>query len=213
MPQRNIFIAIIVVLALLAGYLGFQLQQKNRELSDLVEAEQKRASEVDKAKAARARVTPSQFGYYIAVGEGPLVPLQLLTSTKQDLPLDQPRFLDKPQLVYKAGSVLHLVLYNRIFSMAVQPEMFFHILAKVKGDEAWVLRNRGYTARVSPRPDNRDMLDIFVTYKPGRYGLQFDNQVYSFTVEGDNDDPDFCVEKHSSSFQNAYVPCPGGHPD
>lgn len=187
--NRNVIFAVFLVIAIVGGYLLFQ-------------------------KSESARMTPAQFGYYITEGSSPLRLLQVLSTAQRDLPLDPPRFLDKPQLIINQGAVGHLVLYERMFSLAAPSEIFVNIVAKVRGEEAWVVRNRGYMARVSPRSDNREILDIMLTnYKPGRYAIGLNNQYYSFSVAGDNNDPDYCVVKKNGAFQNSYVVCEGGTPD
>jgi hypothetical protein len=82
-----------------------------------------------------------------------------------------------------------------------------HIVAKVRNEDAWVVRNRGYEFRVFPRFDNRDILDVFSSYDPGRYAIEFEGKYYAFTVEGVSEDPEFCVEKRRGVFLNDYVVC------
>jgi hypothetical protein len=133
--------------------------------------------------------------------------LELLSEEKRDLPLDLPSYLDKPQVVVQQKLPVHIVLYDRMFSLATPSKLVVHILAKVKNEDAWVIRNRGYELRVFPRSENRDILDVFSAYNPGRYAIQLGDKYYAFTVEGVSDDPEFCVEKRRGVFMNDYVVC------
>jgi len=94
-----------------------------------------------------------------------------------------------------------------MFSLAAPSKLVVHILAKVKNEDAWVIRSRGYEHRVFPRSENRDILDVFSAYNPGRYAIQLGGKYYAFTVEGVSEDPEFCVEKRRGVFMNDYVVC------
>jgi hypothetical protein len=172
-------------------------------------AEEKLASEAEAAaaEAAKERLIPRQFGIFLTQGGAPLQPLELLSEEKRDLPLDFPSYLDKPQVVVQQRSPVQIVLYDRMFSLAAPSKLVVHILAKVKNEDAWVIRNRGYELRVFPRSENRDILDVFSAYNPGRYAIQLGGKYYAFTVEGVIEDPEFCVEKRRGVFMNDYVVC------
>jgi hypothetical protein len=167
-------------------------------------------SEAAAAEAAKERLIPRQFGIFLTQGGSPLQPLELLSEEKRDLPLDFPSYLDKPQVVVQQRSPVHIVLYDRMFSLAAPSKLAVHILAKVKNEDAWVIRNRGYEHRVFPRSENRDILDVFLAYNPGRYAIQLGGKYYAFTVEGVSEDPEFCVEKRRGVFMNDYVVCRRG---
>ena len=164
-------------------------------------------AEVAAAEAAKERLIPRQFGIFLTQGGSPLQPLELLSEEKRDLPLDFPSYLDKPQVVVQQRSPVHIVLYDRMFSLAAPSKLVVHILAKVKNEDAWVIRSRGYEHRVFPRSENRDILDVFSAYNPGRYAIQLGGKYYAFTVEGVSEDPEFCVEKRRGVFMNDYVVC------
>lgn len=211
----------IVALTAISGYLFFQLHQRDIVIADLkqtigkrdqkilallAEAQSKASLEAE-AQAARARSTPTQFGAYLTQGDSPLQPLEPLSEEKRDLPLDLPKYLDKPQVVVQKRLPVHIVLYDRVFSLAAPSKLMVHIVAKVRNEDAWVVRNRGYEFRVFPRLDNRDILDVFSSYDPGRYAIEFEGKYYAFTVEGVSEDPEFCVEKRRGVFLNDYVVC------
>jgi hypothetical protein len=181
----------------------------NLEAEAKAEAEAKLAAEAQAAaaEAAKERLIPRQFGIFLTQGGSPLQPLELLSEEKRDLPLDFPIYLDKPQVVVQQRSPVHIVLYDRMFSLAAPSKLVVHILAKVKNEDTWVIRNRGYELRVFPRSENRDILDVFSAYNPGRYAIQLGGKYYAFTVEGVSDDPEFCVEKRRGIFMNDYVVC------
>jgi hypothetical protein len=172
-------------------------------------AEAKLAAEAEAAaaEAAKERLIPRQFGIFLTQGGSPLQPLELLSEEKRDLPLDFPSYLDKPQVVVQQRSPVHIVLYDRMFSLGAPSKLVVHILAKVKNEDAWVIRNRGYEHRVFPRSENRDILDVLSAYNPGRYAIQLGGKYYAFTVEGVSEDPEFCVEKRRGVFMNDYVVC------
>ena len=192
--------------------LTHEAQSKSRleaEAKAKAKAEAKLAAEAEvaAAEAAKERLIPRQFGIFLTQGGSPLQPLELLSEEKRDLPLDFPSYLDKPQVVVQQRSPVHIVLYDRMFSLAAPSKLVVHILAKVKNEDAWVIRSRGYEHRVFPRSENRDILDVFSTYNPGRYAIQLGGKYYAFTVEGVSEDPEFCVEKRRGVFMNDYVVC------
>jgi len=192
--------------------LTHEAQSKSRleaEAKAKAKAEAKLAAEAEvaAAEAAKERLIPRQFGIFLTQGGSPLQPLELLSEEKRDLPLDFPSYLDKPQVVVQQRSPVHIVLYDRMFSLAAPSKLVVHILAKVKNEDAWVIRSRGYEHRVFPRSENRDILDVFSAYNPGRYAIQLGGKYYAFTVEGVSEDPEFCVEKRRGVFMNDYVVC------
>jgi len=192
--------------------LTHEAQSKSRleaEAEAKAKAEAKLAAEAEvaAAEAAKERLIPRQFGIFLTQGGSPLQPLELLSEEKRDLPLDFPSYLDKPQVVVQQRSPVHIVLYDRMFSLAAPSKLVVHILAKVKNEDAWVIRSRGYEHRVFPRSENRDILDVFSAYNPGRYAIQLGGKYYAFTVEGVSEDPEFCVEKRRGVFMNDYVVC------
>jgi hypothetical protein len=225
---RNISAIGFLISALLSAYLLFQVHQKNANIALLIrsiELRDKRIAELDsqiadlvtearhkarvKAEAERVNAwnTPIQFGYYLATDESPLQPLEVLSTEKRDLPLDFPKYMDKPAAVAKGDAPAHLVLYDRIFSVRAPSTLFIHVVAKVRGEEAWVVSDRGFEAQVFPRTDSRDILDVFVPYKPGRYAIELDRKYYSFSIDGPNDDLNFCVQRRRGVFQNKYITC------
>ena len=225
---RNISAIGFVISALLSAYLVVQVHQKDVNITLLiksVELRDKRIAELDrqrsdliteaqhkvriKAEAERVNAwnTPIQFGYYLATDKSPLQPLEVLSRETRDLPLDFPKYTDKPAVVAKRDAPAHLVLYDRKFSVRAPSKLFIHVVAKVRGEEAWVVSDRGFEAQVFPRTDSRDILDVFVLYKPGRYAIEFDQKYYSFSIDGANDDLNFCVERRRGVFENKYIPC------
>jgi hypothetical protein len=225
---RNMSAIGFLISALLSVYLLFQVHQKNANITLLIrsiELRDKRIAELDRqitdlitearhkarAKAEAERVnawnTPIQFGYYLATNESPLQPLEVLSREKRDLPLDFPKYTDKPAVVAKGDAPAHLVLYDRMFSVRAPSKLFIRVVAKVRGEEAWVVSDRGFEAQVFPRTDSRDILDVFVPYKPGRYAIELDQKYYSFSIDGENDDLNFCVQRRRGVFQNKYIPC------
>jgi len=230
---RNISAIGFLISALLSAYLLFQVHQKNgnialliksielrdkriaeldRQIADLVTEARHKArvnAEAERVEAERVNAwnTPIQFGYYLATDESTLQPLEVLSTEKRDLPLDFPKYMDKPAAVAKRDAPAHLVLYDRIFSVRAPSRLFIHVVAKVRGEEAWVVSDRGFEAQVFPRTDSRDILDVFVPYKPGRYAIEFDRKYYSFSIDGPNDDLNFCVQRRRGVFQNNYITC------
>jgi hypothetical protein len=213
----------VVVLAAISGYLFLQLDQRDIIIAGLKQTISKRDKKIETltreaqskasleaeaaAQGAKARLIPRQFGIFLTQGGSPLQPLELLSEEKRDLPLDLPSYLDKPQVVVQQRSLVQIVLYDRMFSLAAPSTLVVHILAKVKNENAWVIRNRGYEFRVFPRSENSDILDVFSVYNPGRYVIQLGDKYYAFTVEGVSEDPEFCVEKRRGVFMNDYVVC------
>ena len=224
MPQRIhlLYAAVLLGLVLAIGYLAWdrasktaQIDNLSKELQAIKEAEQKKTQAAAEAAATRARSTPAMFGYYYTDNQTPLRMLQVLQRFANDGMADTPRYLAPPDFLIKKGTAAHLVLFDRMFSMAAPPQMFIQIVAKIKNDDGWVVRDRGYNARVAPRTDNRDILDMFLNYSPGRYAIKSpgDGRLYSFAVEGENDTPDFCVQKVPNIALRQYTVCPGGTPD
>src|SRR5262249_53394955 len=156
---------------------------------------------------AKAMSTPTEFGIYVTQGDETLQPLELLRTERRDLPLDFPKYLDKPKVILKQTMPVHVVLYDRLFSMVAPSRLLVHIVTQVRDEDAWIVRDRGYELHVLPRLDNRDILDVFASYSPGRYAIEFGGKFYSFSVEGVSEDLQFCVEKRKGVFMNKYVSC------
>jgi hypothetical protein len=200
---------------------NLELRIKYRELEkrfdqlqkDFRDNEQELAKliEDNRQRAAAAAITPRSFGSY-AVLDGSLVRLQELRQSERKLPLDHLRYLDPPLI--KLQRDVRLVLYDRAFATAVPSRMSINIVAKIKEQDGWVVRDRGYSALVEPRPDNKDIIEIKASLAPGRYAIKgVDGNYYSFSIDGDNNDPDHCVSFRQGTFAKSYVVCPGGTPD
>ena len=211
---------IAIVLVAISGYLFLELRSSNKLLSEANEvlkmreaalAEIKKKSEVDeKIQTYRAKTTPTAFGFYAyELGPEPLMrKLQYLR------PADGmfegqlgKKYTETAEVVFKTGNI-GFVLYHRMFSMAAPEHVFVHIFAQVKGEEAWVMRNRGHKLSITPRTDNRDMLMMSGNLPPGRYAIRLEG-VHTFQVAGEVTGPDYCVTRNAHGL---YDVCPGGTP-
>jgi len=184
---------------------GIELREKR--ISNLIEEVQQHKMQIQKMTEKVTRDIPAQFGLYAAIGNSPFQALDVLATERRDLPLDFPKYTDRPTVLFQQGAPIHFVLYDPIFSLKSLSKLAIHIVAKVKGEEAWVIRSRVFETQLFPRENNGDILDAYVAFKSGRYAIEFNGKYYSFTIEGINDDPDFCVERKRGVFQNDYVGC------
>lgn len=222
---KNISAMGFLISAFLSVYLAFLSNQKDariviltkhielsdKRISDLMKEAQHYKVQIETAAAegVLTHSVPTQFGFYVEIGSSTLQPLELLTTEKRDLPLDFPKYTDMPTVFLKYGVPTHLILYHPKFSLIQPDKLAFHIAAKVKGEEAWVIQRRTLEAQVFPRDSNSDILDVYVAFKPGRYALEFDGKYYSFNVEGTSNEPDSCVQRRRGVFQNEWIPCRG----
>jgi hypothetical protein len=81
-----------------------------------------------------------------------------------------------------------------------------------KLENTWVVRSNSYPMRVSPVPDNPEMIVIrpdrpdFVL-PAGRYALVFKNVAYDFTVDGQSTDAAHCLERTDALESPVYTEC------
>jgi hypothetical protein len=223
---KNISAIGFLISAFLSLYLCFSSYQKDawivilakhielreKRISDLINEVQQYKLQIQAAtEKVITRDIPTQFGLYAAIGNSPFQALDVLATERRDLPLDFPKYTDQPRVFFQQGVPIHLVLYDPIFSLKPQSKLAIHVVAKVKGEEAWVIRNRVLETQVFPQENNGDILDAYVAFRPGRYAIELNGKFYSFNIEGINDDPDFCVERKKGVFQNDYVVCRKNH--
>src|SRR5262249_5441646 len=120
---------------------GIELREKR--ISNLIEEVQQHKMQIQKmTEKVTTRDIPAQFGLYAAIGNSPFQALDVLATERRDLPLDFPKYTDRPTVLFQQGAPIHFVLYDPIFSLKSLSKLAIHVVAKVKGEEAWVIRSR-----------------------------------------------------------------------
>jgi len=169
----------------------------------------------DKHEGAKHSSTPGQFGYYAYLAQEGALKLRHLQrlSGRVDIFGGDLVTTESPEVIFK-DNIVHLVLYDRAFATRALPTIVVRIVAKAKDEEVWVVRNRGYDVQLSPRAENRDILDLANVFPPGRYAIEMHGQFYAFSVEGPVNHPEHCVERKSSPglTSHHYAVCPSGTP-
>jgi hypothetical protein len=158
---------------------------------------------------------PTAYGVY-AVDENQLMALEQVQGTPVDPRIRNQLKITQPSRTVISSPTPKFVVYRRGLASSAPDNVKVRVAARIAHSmvfdsngkpvittpdtPTWLIRNdQGYELRVSPIPDNAEMIELRqefpdFSYPPGRYELMFGDQTFDFVIAGEVLEPAHCVE-------------------
>jgi hypothetical protein len=168
---------------------------------------------------------PASYGVY-AVSRGKLYELVALPGRVPDQRVFMSAAIKTPSPTTLPNGPISFVVYRRDVAVSAAERVQVRVVARVMRammfdagrantaavEDQWTIRGNAYDLRVSPVPDNPEMLMIHPEQSEfelpaGRYGLVIKGQAYDFTVAGPVTDPTQCLERIAAANGAFYSEC------
>ena len=169
---------------------------------------------------------PTAYGVY-AVSAGKLVELDTLPIRVPNSRVAISAMISKPSAVTVPAGKLSFVVFRRDLVTSAPDVVSVRVVARVmrelkfsdngpakmsKVDGEWAVRSNAYELRVSPVPNNAEMIllrpqNADLSLPSGRYALVLKGQAYDFTVAGPITDAAQCLERTDAVGGMIYSEC------
>jgi hypothetical protein len=169
---------------------------------------------------------PTAYGVY-AVSAGKLVELDTLPIRVPDSRVAISAMISTPGAVTVPAGKLSFVVFRRDLVTSAPDVVSVRVVARVvrelkfsdngpakmsKVDDQWAVRSNAYELRVSPVPNNAEMIllrpqSADFSLPPGRYALVLKGQGYDFTVAGPITAAAQCLERTDAVGGMIYSEC------
>ena len=175
----------------------------------------------------RAFPRPTAYGVY-AISNNRLIELEQISASPVD-----PRARNSLQIVKPSRTVINdaklaFIAYRRDLTTSAPDKVSVRIAARIARamtvdplgkavmepppTASWLIREFGYDLRVSPVPENSEMLMLVpeeadFAFPPGRYELVLGGQSYDFVIAGIIKEPAHCVEGVATARGPAFYEC------
>jgi hypothetical protein len=193
------------------------------EHSNVVQNEERSPIAIETSTASLATLVPTPllfprptaYGVY-AIDENQLMALEQVQGTPVDPRTRSQLKITQPGRTVISGPTPKFVVYRRGLASSAPDNVKVRVAARIAHSMVfdsngkpvittpetpiWLIRNdQGYELRVSPVPDNAEMIELRsenpdFSYPPGRYELMLGEQTFDFVIAGEVLEPAHCVE-------------------
>jgi hypothetical protein len=230
--MRGSALAIVTLLSLVLLAREFGLTPPRVPVAPIAPPASEQVQPVKPATAVPARPTspfgiplPDVYGVY-AVSTGEFRELTALPGRVPDQKVFMSTAITAPSSTTLPDGRVSFLIYRRDVASNAPERVQIRVIAKIMRAmtfdagrantasvaDQWTIRGNSYDMRVSPVPDNAEMLMVrpensdFVL-PPGRYGLVVKGQAYDFSVPGAVTDPAQCLERVEAVNGSFYAEC------
>lgn len=200
----------------------------------VTEALQAARAEMARAMSEAAKVAPgpsvpkpASYGVY-AISDNRLIDLDQAQTAPFDPRARTVLQITKPARTVIENSKVAFLIYRRDMITAAPDKVAVRIAARIAKtmtfdsngkavvapppSESWLIRDQGYELRVSPLPENQEMVlvrpeDAAFSFPAGRYELLLGGQPYDFVIAGAVTDPAHCVENVATGRGPVFYEC------
>jgi hypothetical protein len=220
-------IGVIAIAAFLTSLWAHSNVVQN-EARSLVALETSTASLAALVPTPLAFPRPTVYGVY-AIDENQLMALEQIQGAPVDPRTRNQLKITQPGRTVISGPMPKFVVYRRGLASSAPDNVKVRVAARIAHSmvfdsngkpvittpesATWLIRNdQGYELRVSPVPDNAEMIELRsespdFSYPPGRYELMLGEQAFDFVIAGEVLEPAHCVEGVATGRGPVFYEC------